>query len=606
MSVRRYVVAVFAVVFVALCGSLSAQSTDTAPAAGDDMLVADARLALKPVETGSPRETMQTFLKAMVDYKKGLDTDDPGLKARLDDAVRCLDLQQFPLLSREDRGRESAILLKEVMDRVIMVDYSRIPDESDVESWTLKDTEITIAKQADGENAGEYLFDYNTVNQAHTWYQKVKHLPYIGSTTGAGYREPWIERNVPDWAKSTTILFPNWQWISIFLSILLGLVVKTVVTWVVHGLKKVTERSKIEWDDLVIESIERPAGLIAAAIFWYFAVHALRFEGAALTVMSMLVQVVLSVAVIWAVYRLVDVVTAWLKVVTGKTETTLDDQLVPLVRRALRIFTVIFGVLVTIQNLGVNVLSVLAGLGLGGLAFALAAKDTCANLFGSIMIILDRPFQVGDWVIVGAVEGSVEEIGFRSTRVRTFYNSVISVPNSVMANANIDNMGAREYRRIKTFFGLTYDTPPEKMEAFIEGVKNIVKSNNYTRKDYYHVVFNSYGPDYLEVMLYCFLKVPDWATELVERQNIYLEIYRLAAELKVEFAFPTRTLNIEQMPEKTNVRPPHEVDDMALAASAAAFGPGGALAKPGGMGLFTPPHLEAPHTVSRGNDDSGE
>jgi MscS family membrane protein len=571
------------------------------------MLVDAARSALKPVETDSPRETMQTFLKAMVDYKKGLAADDPALKARIDDATRCLDLESFPLLSREERGRESAILLKEVMDRVIIVDYAKIPDTRDEESWTLKDTEITIARKVGGEHDGEYLFTYNTVKQAHTWYQKVKHLPDLGATSGAGYREPWIERNVPDWAKASTVVFPNWQWIGIFLAILLGLVIKTIVTWIVHGLKKVTARSKTQWDDLIIDSVERPAGLIAASIFWYFAVHALRFEGGALTVMTMLVQVVLSFAVIWAVYRLVDVVTAWLKIVTGKTETTLDDQLVPLVRRALRIFTVIFGVLVTIQNLGVNVLSLLAGLGLGGLAFALAARDTCANFFGSIMIILDRPFQVGDWVIVGSVEGSVEEIGFRSTRVRTFYNSLISVPNSVMANANIDNMGAREYRRIKTFFGLTYDTPPEKMEAFIEGVKNIVKANPYTRKDYFHVVFNSYGPDYLEVMLYCFLKVPDWATELVERQNIYLEIYRLASELGVEFAFPTRTLNIEQFPEKQNIRPPHEVDEAALAVSAAAFGPNGAMAKPGGLGLFTPPHLETTdHAVKRGNDDSGE
>lgn len=611
----RYVFAVFLLVTLALspvglaqdaAPSSDSEAASAADALSDDMLIKEAALVLKPVDTDTPRETMRSFLKAMVDYKKGLDTNDDALKARIDYAVRCLDLEQFPALTRDERGREAAILLKEVMDRVIIVDYDKVPDRKDIDRWTLKDTDITLVKKTEGDYQGEFLFSYETVKLANTMYESVKAFPYKAPATGAGYKEPWIERNVPEWAKQKTVVFANWQWIGLFLAILLGLVVKTITSWIVHGLKKATARSKTDWDDLVIDAIERPAGMIAASIFWYFAVHALRFDGTALTVITMLVQVVLSISVIWAVYRLVDVVTAWLKLLTGRTETTLDDQLVPLVQRALRIFTVIFGALVTIQNLGVNVMSVLAGLGLGGLAFALAARDTCANLFGSIMIILDRPFQLGDWVIVDGVEGSVEEIGFRSTRVRTFYNSVISVPNSVMANANIDNMGAREYRRIKAFFGLTYDTPPEKMEAFIEGVKNIVKANEYTRKDYYHVVFNSYGPDYLEIMLYCFLKVPDWATELVERQNIYLEIYRLAAELKVEFAFPTQTLHVESMPEKKPLRPPHEVDHAALVASAAAFGPNGTLAKPEGHGIFTPPHLETSHGINRGDDDGGE
>ena len=147
-----------------------------------------------------------------------------------------------------------------------------------------------------------------------------------------------------------------------------------------------------------------------------------------------------------------------------------DGQLVPLVKKALRVSVVVMGLLVMFQKLGVEVVSVLAVLGLGGLAFALAAKDTCANLFGSVIILLDRPFHIGDQVIIGKTEGSVKSIGFRSARIRTFYNSVISVPNSVLANANIDNMGRREYRRIKAFLGATYDTPPAKIEAFIDGI----------------------------------------------------------------------------------------------------------------------------------------
>ena len=249
-------------------------------------------------------------------------------------------------------------------------------------------------------------------------------------------------------------------------------------------------------------------------------------------------------------------------------------------------------------------MSVLAGLGLGGLAFALAAKDACANFFGSIMILLDRPFNIGDWVIIGETEGSVEEIGFRSTRIRTFYDSLITVPNSILANANIDNMGQRNYRRIKAFFGLTYDTPPEKMEAFLEGVKNIVKANPYTRKDYYHVVFTAYGNFSLDVMLYCFSKVPDWSAELVQRQNIYLEILRLAEKIGVDFAFPTQTLHMESFPGQESLRIPHQIDVSKLSDTASRFGPSGLYSKPGGQGLFTPPNEIA--DVSKGAADDGE
>src|SRR5690606_2130508 len=141
------------------------------------------------------------------------------------------------------------------------------------------------------------------------------------------------------------------------------------------------------------------------------------------------------------------------------------------------IFVVVVGALVGAQNLGIEVFSVLAGLGIGGLAVALAARDSLANFFGSIMIMVDRPFRVGHWIISKGEEGIVEDIGFRSTKIRTFYNSVVSIPNSELAIAPVDNMGLRRFRRVRTTIGVTYDTPPEKIEAFLEGIKNIIKAN---------------------------------------------------------------------------------------------------------------------------------
>ena len=565
---------------------------------------------LIPVKLDSPRDTIKSYMLAMNDYKAGVKTGQKDKRDRINDAIRCLNLDNIPFVLRKEKGGEAAILLKEVIDRVIVIDVNLVPDDigdrnNPLQKWRLKDTEITISRVKKGEREGDYLFSVDTVSRAPEFFEKVKHLPYLKkSGGGALYKEPWVESKLPHWALEKTILLLNWQWLGILISIFSGLVIKRLIEIQIHLLKKFTQKTKFDWDDKIIYAFDRPAGLIGASGFWIISIFILKFEGTPQLILMNFVQVIFSISLIWLIYNSVDVLTEYLMHLSSKTGSKLDDQLVPLIQRALKMFVVVFGVLVSCQNLGFNVMSVLAGLGLGGLAFALAAKDTCANFFGSIMILLDRPFNIGDWVIIGKTEGSVEEIGFRSTRIRTFYDSLITVPNSILANADIDNMGQRNYRRIKAFFGLTYDTPPEKMEAFLEGVKNIVEANPYTRKDYYHVVFNGYGNFSLDVMLYCFLKVPDWAAELVQRQNIYLEILRLAEKIGVDFAFPTQTLQIESFPGHESLRAPHRVDISELSDAALKFGPSGLHSKPGGLGIFTPPNQSV--RIENGSSNDGE
>jgi MscS family membrane protein len=303
---------------------------------------------------------------------------------------------------------------------------------------------------------------------------------------------------------------------------------------------------RYQWKMELIDQIERPISLLVAAVFWYFWIHYLKLEGLSFSVVNGLIQIVFGVAFTWAGYVGVGVLGTFLTEHAEGTESTLDDQLIPFLIKALKLTVILFGFLVVLQNMGVNVFSLLAGLGLGGLAFALAAKDTAANLFGSIMILTDRPFKIGDWVKIGDVEGTVEEIGFRSTRVRTFYNSLITVPNANMANAQIDNLGVRQYRRTTTTLGVTYDTSMQKLNAFVEGIRTIISNNAISCKDYFHVYFSGYGASSLNILVYFFLITNDWAEELKERENIYREIYDLAEKLEVEFAFPTQTLHLHQ------------------------------------------------------------
>ncbi|MCP4136939.1 MAG: mechanosensitive ion channel [bacterium] len=569
--------------------------TETAAAAA---ALAEEKNPLLPIKTDNPRDTMETFMESMNKYREGVETRDDKLISYIDRATRCFDLEGVSFLEQQQKGQESAILLKEVIDRVILIDYSKIPEKSEKPGesllrWRLRGTEITIVRIEKGERAGEFLFSKDTTNRIREFYNKTKHLPYLkGSGGGAVFKESTFEKNVPNWSRSRLFFLFIWQWIGIFFSILIGLVIKFLVRFMVNLLQKFSQKREGRWFRAITDAFSGPVSLIAATAFWFLSLHILGLEGAVLTFLSIVLRITLSAVIIWLVYRLLNVVSDYLIELTKKTESTLDDQLVPLINRAMKIFIVIFGVLVAIQNLGVNVMSVLAGIGIGGFAFALAAKDTVANLFGSLMILFDSPFQVGDWIVVGKAEGTVEEIGFRSTRVRTFYNSIISIPNADLAMKEIDNMGRREYRRVRTVIGVTYDTPAEKLEAFLEGIKNVIKANTVTRKDYFHVVFNQYGPSSLDILLYFFLKVPDWSTELVERQNVFIEILRLAKELEVEFAFPTQSLYVESFPEKEASRTPWDKDVDSIKKVAKDFGPGGKEAHPSGQGIFIPPHTE--------------
>ena len=274
-------------------------------------------------------------------------------------------------------------------------------------------------------------------------------------------------------------------------------------------------------------------------------------------------------------FRGVDIFSEVLEKRAERTATKMDDQLVPVIRTSLRVGVMALGGLFVLSNLDVNVASLIAGVGLLGLAVALAAQDTVKNFLGGVTIFADKPFQVGDWIVVGGVEGTVEEVGLRSTRVRTFYNSVVTVPNYTFTDTNVDNMGARRWRRYSTTLGLSYATTPEQMQAFVEGVRAIIRANPGMRTDFYIVEFKEFGASTLDVMLYCFIGAGDWNEEMRVRHVLNLDIVRLAQRLRVEFAFPTQTLHVESAPGQPFQAPtPPPPEQLALAVND--FGPDGA------------------------------
>jgi Small-conductance mechanosensitive channel len=266
--------------------------------------------------------------------------------------------------------------------------------------------------------------------------------------------------------------------------------------------------------------------------------------------LSRVLTVFASIATIVLVYRLTEFVAERALEYTAKTESSFDDQLVPLIRNSIQVVVIVVGVLFILQNNGVNVTSLIAGLGLGGLAFALAAQNTLANFFGSITLFLDRPFQVGDVISAGGIDGTVEEVGFRSTRLRTFYNSQVTMSNAKLADLDIDNLGRRQVRRFRTNIGLTYDTPTDKIQAFVEGVRKVVEDTPEIWNDSHEVHFNNMGAYSLDILVNIFFDVTTWTEELTARHTFLMSVMKLGEELGVEFAFPTQTLHVESLPTK--------------------------------------------------------
>jgi MscS family membrane protein len=224
---------------------------------------------------------------------------------------------------------------------------------------------------------------------------------------------------------------------------------------------------------------------------------------------------------------------------------SLDGQLIRLGSRLVGIVAAVGCLIKGADELGFPAYSVLAGLGVGGLAVALAARDSLANLLGSLVIMFEKPFRVGHHIRLSGTEGVVEDVGFRSTRIRTPDSSLISIPNNSVVNMTVENVSIRPVRRQRFFVGLTYDTPRETMEAMVAGIRQIILDHPLTDKKNLQVSFNAFNDSSLDILVLFNLNVSDYASELAGRQEVLLQIMALAEDHDVSFAFPSRTLYLE-------------------------------------------------------------
>lgn len=519
-----------------------AQSLPQLPGLAGQATEVEETVAPAPIlaaERSSPRATMSSFLDATA-------------RGQWTRASAALNLRREGL--PEDviavRGREASTELKGVIDRVSYVDLESIPESVEGRSDYVWQVVEGLPIGLERVENGEWLFSRQTLRSLPELWALVKDRPVVDGVVEIELTPAmWLRSQVPPALRERTLILEQWQWIAIAVLVFVGVVLERLLTFVlvrVMGGQLARRLSRRRVEDTLVRTAMRPLGIAGMAGLWWAALLALGLPAQALAILLLAVKFIAIAAVVWSLYRMVDVGAAVLESYAAETETRYDDLLIPLLRSSAKIFIAVLGVVLLADNLDINITGLLAGLGLGGIAFALAAQDTVKNFFGSITVLLDRPFQVGDWIVVGAVDGTVESVGFRSTRVRTFYDSVVTLPNANLISAHVDNYGARRYRRWKTTLGVAYDTPPGKLEVLCEGIRELVRRHPYTRKDYFHVYLNEFGPSSLDILVYVFWEAPDWATELRERHRLVVDILRLTHHLGVEIAFPTQTLYLKR------------------------------------------------------------
>ena len=452
-----------------------------------------------------------------------------------------------------------AIKLKQIIDgKGIFIDLGKIPDIPDftdslthIHLYPINDAFPELYLERIGQR---WYFSKTTTEQINILHKAT--LPFVADK---------LINLVPKVGHKKVLVIKLLQYYGIMILVIVSFIIHKILNTVISI---VVTRVLIEFsvESKLIKRV-KPAAVAAsyAIVFMMLKllVPIMQLPVGLSHYVNLTIRALVPFFIMISAYRFVDVLDIFFTRMSEKTVSTLDDQLVPLIRKALKAFVVIIGVLIILQNLDVDIFPLLAGLSVGGLAVALAAQDTIKNLLGSIMIFVDKPFQVGHWITSGDIDGTVEEVGIRSTRIRTFRNSIMYVPNGKLADSMIDNHGLRVYRRFYTQISITYDTPADLIDLFIEGLRQIVKDHPHTRKDFYNIYLNKMADSSLNIMFYIFFEVPDWGNELRARHEILLSVIRLVEQLGINFAFPTQTLHIENIPGQLSASPTYKSPEEA-------------------------------------------
>jgi len=360
--------------------------------------------------------------------------------------------------------------------------------------------------------------------------------------------------HVGEWINAKTFAGITWLKFGICLFLLfLVVIVERLLRSIIQKKEQSipADEEKMSWTKFLLSAIEKPLSLVVWIYGIYIAlspllVHFKAPDGTNLvhSVAQRITGIGGILAVVWFTFRLVQVVDVKLKKWAGSTGSTIDEMLIPLVGKTLRIFIIIIGGMIIIQNLtGLQLGPLIASLGIGGLALALAAKESIANFFGTLTILFDKPFKVGERIVIDNYDGTVESVGFRSTSIRTLTGHLVSIPNEKVVSSTLENIGRRPHIRWLTDITITYDTPPDKVEKAVKIIEDILENHEGMNKDFPpRVYFNNFNDCSLNIMVIAWYHPPNYWDCQAWIQKTCLEIMRKFEKEEIEFAFPTQTV----------------------------------------------------------------
>ncbi|MFD1293395.1 mechanosensitive ion channel family protein [Lutibacter holmesii] len=450
-----------------------------------------------------------------------------------------------------EEAENIAIKLKQILDgKGLKVDFSKVPSDamfSDTTGYVIGNRYVLFPYQ---------MPDIYVERIGGKWYYSPETTQNVNEIYNSVF--PWytekLHQIIPEIGHKKFLNIELWQYLGLiillivcfilfyFLHKIMFFLLQKIQFWIIH-----TSSDQIK---LALKKLSRPLVLLVLMWFVQLVLPSLFLDLNVNTYLFLGLNIMTAVFWIYVFLKLVQVVMSVYSDYAQGTHNKLDDQLVPILNNFLTGIVVFIGLLKLLTLFGIEPGAVIAGASIGGLAVALASQDTVKNLIGTVMIFLDKPFHIGDWIEAGTVVGTVEAVGFRSTRVRAADTSIYQIPNSSLSEMVVNNKGLRAYRRYSTNLGIRYDTPPELIEAFVNGVRKIIELHPDTRDESYNVEFTGFGDSALLILLNVYFKALDWGAEQSSKHSLHLAILKLAANLGVEFAFPSTTLMIEQFPEK--------------------------------------------------------
>ncbi|MDV7187082.1 mechanosensitive ion channel family protein [Lutibacter sp. TH_r2] len=464
-----------------------------------------------------------------------------------------------------EEAEEIAIKLKKILDgKGLKVDFSKVPTNtmySDTTGYKIGNRYVLFPYQMPEiyveRVGGNWYYSSETTSQVNNLYKSIY---------------PWhtekLLQIIPEIGHSKILNIELWQYLGLLILVILCFILffllkkivlyilRKIQLWIVHK-----SNAKI---DVALKKLTRPIVLLIVIWFLKTLLPSLMLDLDVNTVIFLVLNIMVTVFWIYVFLKLVKVIMSVYEEFAESTHNKLDDQLVPILNNFLTGIVIFVGFLKMLTLFGIKPVTVIAGASIGGIAVALASQDTVKNLIGTIMIFIDKPFHIGDWIEAGEVVGTVETVGFRSTTVRAADTSVYQIPNSTLSEMVVNNKGLRAYRRYTTNLGLRYDTPPELIDAFVDGVRKIIKLHSATRDDAFNVEFSGFGDSSLLILVNVYFTALDWNKEQASKHSLHIAILKLAKEIGVDFAFPSTTVMIEQFPEKKGLELPYNIDEKRI------------------------------------------